>query len=92
MPEDGRIELNQTTLKFDSHLLLRPTNLTIPTGAKVLIAGPSGIGKSSLLNLIAGRLNPSSGSITVGGQTPRPTSVTYITQSATSLEAPFGTI
>lgn len=82
MPEDGRIELNQTTLKFDSHLLLRPTNLTIPTGAKVLIAGPSGIGKSSLLNLIAGRLNPSSGSITVGGQTPRPTSVTYITQSA----------
>lgn len=82
MPGDGRIKLNQTTLKFDSRTLLLATDLTIPAGAKVLIAGPSGIGKSSLLNLIAGRLEPSSGSITVGGQTPRPTSVTYITQSA----------
>ena len=42
--------------------------LEIPTGSFVGIMGPSGSGKSTLLNLIAGLDRPSSGTVTVAGQ------------------------
>jgi putative ABC transport system ATP-binding protein len=39
-----------------------------PAGAKVLIEGPSGRGKTTLLHLIAGLFHPTEGSVEVGGQ------------------------
>lgn len=51
-----------------SRRVLDGIDLDIPEGAFVGILGPTGGGKSTLLDLIVGLLEPTSGSITVGGQ------------------------
>lgn len=48
--------------------LFKLRTLTIASGEKVLIQGPSGLGKTTLLHLIGGILKPSSGEVRVGGQ------------------------
>jgi NitT/TauT family transport system ATP-binding protein len=50
-------------------IALRDIDLDIPEGQFVCLLGPSGCGKSTLLNAVAGFALPSTGSITVGGQT-----------------------
>ncbi|WP_020106328.1 sulfate/molybdate ABC transporter ATP-binding protein [Nocardia sp. 348MFTsu5.1] len=40
--------------------------LTVPAGATVAILGPNGAGKSTLMNLLAGLLKPTDGSLAVG--------------------------
>lgn len=47
--------------------VLEGVNLTIPAGSFVGIVGPTGGGKSTLLDLLVGLLEPTSGTITVGG-------------------------
>jgi ABC-type multidrug transport system ATPase subunit len=47
-------------------------SMTMRSGEVVGIAGPNGAGKSTLISLLMGFLNPSSGTITVGGLPPRP--------------------
>ena len=46
---------------------LRGLNLTIEPGTSVALVGPSGVGKSTLLRLLARAQDPDSGSITSGG-------------------------
>jgi NitT/TauT family transport system ATP-binding protein len=46
-------------------------SLDIPAGQFVSIVGPTGCGKSSLLNLVAGLAKPSSGDVLSGGTTVR---------------------
>ncbi|MEU3917429.1 ABC transporter ATP-binding protein [Streptomyces sp. NPDC029004] len=43
-------------------------DLDVPYGGHLVVAGPSGIGKSTLASLIAGVLRPDSGEITLGGE------------------------
>ncbi|WP_430448514.1 MAG: peptidase domain-containing ABC transporter [Pseudomonas piscis] len=45
---------------------VRKVNLTIPEGQCVAITGASGVGKSTLLKVMAGLLRPTSGSIMLG--------------------------
>lgn len=45
-------------------------NLSIGRGTFVAVIGPSGGGKSTLLRLVAGLVDPDSGSVTIGGKTP----------------------
>ncbi|MFK0039477.1 ABC-F family ATP-binding cassette domain-containing protein [Paenarthrobacter sp. NPDC090517] len=58
---------------------LQPTHLRVEAGQKVLITGPNGAGKSTLLSILAGTLEPTTGSVTVNG------SVGYLQQE---LEVP----
>lgn len=51
---------------------LAGVDLTIGNGEFVAVLGPTGCGKTTLLRLIDGLLEPDSGSISVGGAAPRP--------------------
>jgi peptide/nickel transport system ATP-binding protein len=48
--------------------VLRNINLTVPQGAAIGIVGESGSGKTTLGSLLVGMLRPSSGTVTVRGQ------------------------
>jgi ABC-type multidrug transport system ATPase subunit len=50
---------------------LREFSLELTPGEVVGIAGPNGAGKSTLISLVLGFLHPSSGTVKVGGQSPR---------------------
>ena len=47
-------------------------SLEVDAGSFSVIIGPNGCGKSTLLRLIAGLLQPTSGTVTVDGRAPRP--------------------
>ena len=49
---------------------LEDVSISIPQGQFVSLVGASGCGKTSLLNLFAGLLHPTEGTVTVGGRTP----------------------
>lgn len=50
------------------HDALQEINLTIPVGSAVGIVGPSGAGKTTLVDVLLGLLRPTEGAITVDGQ------------------------
>jgi putative ABC transport system ATP-binding protein len=52
----------------DIHVL-QNLNLEVPQGEFLALMGPSGSGKSSLLNLIGGLDRPSKGEVVIGGET-----------------------
>lgn len=61
-------------------------NLTIPAGASVAFVGPSGAGKTSIIDILLGVLNPDSGTILISGLPPLlafakwPGAVAYVPQ------------
>ena len=65
------LEIKDLTLVFRDRkatkVVLSDVNLQVKQGEFVAIVGPSGCGKSSLLNLIAGFIQPTSGQILVDG-------------------------
>jgi putative ABC transport system ATP-binding protein len=65
------IELQNVNLTFKTKVQLIPIfkglNLSIAKGEFLVIAGPSGRGKSTLLNLVSGLVKPNSGKIFVDG-------------------------
>jgi sulfonate transport system ATP-binding protein len=62
------VTLRGVTKAFGAHRVLQGIDLDIALGEFVAIVGRSGCGKSTLLRLIAGLDAPSSGTITVDGQ------------------------
>lgn len=69
---------------------LRDVELSVQRGEFVSIVGPSGCGKSTLLRIIAGLVEPTSGTISVNGQKPKQarrksTRVAFVFQDPTLL-------
>jgi putative ABC transport system ATP-binding protein len=63
-------EVNKTFRSGDEDVrALRGVSLEVPRGACSFIVGPSGSGKSTLLYLIGALDNPTSGTITIDGET-----------------------
>lgn len=64
----GEIRFEDANLTYpDGTIALRNLNLTIPAGKTVAFVGPSGAGKTSVLNLIARFYDLSHGTITIDG-------------------------
>jgi len=62
------VELNDVSMRFGDFTAVHPTNLTVRAGEFFSILGPSGCGKTTILRMISGFLNPSSGDIRIGGE------------------------
>ena len=68
---DGTIELKDLSFSYPGmdKKVLDSISLEIPQGSMIGIAGGSGAGKTTLIDLILGLFEPKSGSILVGGNT-----------------------
>lgn len=65
--EEIRFENVQFRYSEDGPLVLDGLNLSIPRGVRIGIVGETGTGKSTLLDLLVGLLEPTSGSVAVDG-------------------------
>lgn len=62
------VELKDVSIRFGDFTAVQPTNLKIKAGEFFSILGPSGCGKTTILRMISGFLDPTSGDILIGGQ------------------------
>lgn len=67
MSPDNLVEIKNLTFSHGERLIYDDISLTIPTGKVTAIMGPSGIGKTTLLRLIGGQLQPNQGEILFQG-------------------------
>ena len=63
------LETNGLTKQFGGLTAVDGIDLAVEEGNTRAIIGPNGAGKSTLINLITGLLEPSEGSVTLGGET-----------------------
>jgi ABC-type multidrug transport system fused ATPase/permease subunit len=83
-----RVELFDVSLQYDerSDFALKDISLTITPGEIVAIVGPSGAGKTSLVDVLLGTIVPTSGKILISGLEPSeviakwPGAVAYVPQ------------
>lgn len=63
------IEFDEVSYLYgeDSSASLRPTSIKVPFGTTLLVTGRSGAGKSTFADLLLGLRQPSTGSVTIGG-------------------------
>ena len=61
------LELVNVTKKFRGGFTLGPINLKVNDNEILVMIGPTGSGKTTILNLISGLLKPDSGSICING-------------------------
>ena len=62
------IQLCDVGLRFGGKSVLSNLDLDVGVGQKVAVVGPSGVGKSTILRLLAGLLLPSQGCLSLHGQ------------------------
>jgi ABC-type multidrug transport system fused ATPase/permease subunit len=82
------IDIRGATYRYpgDDHDTLHGISLNVVAGQHVAIIGPSGAGKTTMVDLILGLVHPSSGSVRIGGLEPnelrkvRPGAVSYVPQ------------
>ncbi len=69
IPFDEKIQLNQISFNYNlgSSQILKNITLTIEKGKRIGIIGPTGSGKSTLIDILMGLLQPTQGSLTIDG-------------------------
>jgi ATP-binding cassette subfamily C protein len=69
VPADLDIALTAVTFRYGPHSapIVEDLDLDLPAGTHLAVVGPSGIGKSTLANLVAGLAPPETGRVTVAG-------------------------
>ena len=80
---DPLICFQKVSLSFGSNQVLCDADFDIDSGEPLCVVGPNGGGKTTLLKLILGLVDPDQGSITVLGKTPKKarTCIGYMPQS-----------
>ncbi|MGH8717104.1 MAG: ATP-binding cassette domain-containing protein, partial [Burkholderiales bacterium] len=69
VPTEHLVEINNVNFAYDDRPVLKGMNMRIAKGQVVSIMGGSGCGKTTLLRLIGGQLQPATGSVRVAGET-----------------------
>jgi iron(III) transport system ATP-binding protein len=64
---DHALEVTDLEVAYGATVAVRGVSLTVCTGEVLALLGPSGSGKSTLLHAVAGFLEPSAGTVTLGG-------------------------
>lgn len=59
------LTVSNVSLRLGDQLLFEKVNLTINPGDRIGLVGPNGAGKSSLLRIITGELEPTSGGVSI---------------------------
>lgn len=62
------LEITDLRKSFGKSEIIRGASLQVPAGERFAIIGPNGAGKSTLFNLVSGRFLPTSGDITLNGE------------------------
>lgn len=84
--DDGKtaaVVVHDLVVCYDGHIALDGATVSVSFGEALGIVGPNGSGKSTLLKSIAGLLQPSSGTLSVLGNSPRALpagSIAYVPQ------------
>lgn len=68
IPKNTTVKFDKVTFAYDDKTIIDHLDLTIPTGEKIALLGRSGAGKTTILKLLAGDINPNQGEVTIGGQ------------------------
>lgn len=69
--ETTAIRLRDVVLQFGHNRVLDSVDLDVRRGERIAVVGPSGVGKSSLLRLLAGLVLPTAGMFELNGQRQR---------------------
>jgi phospholipid/cholesterol/gamma-HCH transport system ATP-binding protein len=65
---DTLVDVDSVTFSYGARPVLKGITMRVPRGKVVAIMGGSGCGKTTLLRLISGQLQPTRGAIRVGGE------------------------
>lgn len=63
----GEVEFRDVSLRYGEHWTLRHINFKVPAGTSCAIVGPTGAGKTSLVNLLARVYDPQEGEVLLDG-------------------------
>lgn len=65
-----QLKLDHVSFRYSKKMpwILKDVNLTIDSGERVGIVGPSGYGKSTLAKILAGYQNPTEGTVSIDGK------------------------
>jgi len=76
------VQISDLFFYYNGQVVLRDVNLTVQRGDFVSIIGPNGGGKTTLVKLILGLLQPASGKVRIEGQPPgeNGTAIGYVPQ------------
>ena len=66
--KDAFVRLDEVSFTYGNQTILDHIHLTLEKGKSYALIGKSGVGKSTLLNVIAGFIHPNQGSVMINGQ------------------------
>ncbi len=65
---EGRVELQHVGFAYDpGHPVLEGVSFIVPPGRSLAVVGPSGVGKSTLVDLLLGLRQPTAGTVKIDG-------------------------